>query len=101
MEHKALLGIVLFPLMGAIINGLLGRGPKEWKADRTTVHLIACLSVASAFGLALWSFYDLFMLRHGGEEHAALSYTAYHWFSLGLSGKAVPVNVRFVMDALS
>ena len=54
MEEKALLGIVLFPLLGAIVLGIFGRG-----ASRNAVHWIACLSVASAFGCALLSFVTL------------------------------------------
>src|SRR5262245_28163594 len=108
MEEKALLGIVLFPLLGAIANGLLARTgkPEEASSDRKTVHLVACLSVAASFAAALYCFGKLLMLRYGlggGEphEHAALSFQAYEWFSLVINDHQVPVNVRFAMDALS
>src|SRR4051812_17925541 len=96
MIQKALLGIVLFPLLGAIANGVFGG-----KAGRSVVHAIAVLSVACSFGLACWSFSHLLQLRMAGHEHAALSYTAYEWFSISLAKRTVPINVRFVMDSLS
>ncbi|MEY4578491.1 MAG: hypothetical protein RL701_3194 [Pseudomonadota bacterium] len=96
MVEKALLGIVLFPLLGAIANGVFGR-----KADRSTVHAISVFAVAASFGLALWSFGSLLQLRLAGHEHAVLKYTAYEWFSLTANHRAIPIQVRFVMDALS
>ena len=104
MEEKALLGIVLFPLLGAIANGLLSRSiAGDWAADRKAVHWVACLSVAGSFGLALYCFAKLFMLRGEAGEGAnvALEYTAYEWFSLTSGTRRIPVDVRFVMDALS
>jgi NADH-quinone oxidoreductase subunit L len=102
MEHKALLGIVLFPLLGALVNGLLGRGAaKEWQVSRPTAHLIACMSVAASFLLAVFCFAKLVMMHGAGEAHAVLQYTAYEWFELGARGQSVPVNVSFLMDELS
>jgi NADH-quinone oxidoreductase subunit L len=92
MAEKALLGIVLFPLLGAIAIGLFGR-----KAGRAAVQSIGVLSVAASFLLALVAFFQL--LR--SSEHAALSYTAYEWFTLSWNQHAVGVPVRFVMDQLS
>ena len=55
MEQKALLGIVLLPLFGAVFNGLFGRGSsKEWQVERGTVHGVACSAVAGSFLLALF-----------------------------------------------
>lgn len=96
MHEKALLGIVLFPLIGAIVNGLFGR-----KAGRSAVHAIAVLSVAMSFGLAVYSFTHLVQLRHAGAEDAAIRYTVYEWFSIAIYDRTVTVPVRFVMDALS
>jgi NADH-quinone oxidoreductase subunit L len=103
MESKALLAIVLFPLLGAVLNGLLGCGVRpDWAASRRTVHMVACLSVAASFVFSLFCFVQLVLLRHAGEgEHAGLYYTAYEWFSITLRGRAIPVDVRFTMDALS
>jgi NADH-quinone oxidoreductase subunit L len=94
-DPKLLLGIVLFPLVGAIVNGFFGRG-----AGRQTVHAVAVASVAMSFACAVTMFLELVHLRHA-DEHASLSYTAYEWFSISVRGHNVGVPVRFVMDALS
>jgi len=96
MVEKALLGIVLFPLLGAIANGVFGN-----KVGRTAVHTVAVAAVAAAFGLALWSFTQLLSLRVSGEEHAVLQYSAYEWFSLTSNGHTLSIPVRFLMDELS
>jgi NADH-quinone oxidoreductase subunit L len=96
MMQKALLGIVLFPLLGAIANGLLGN-----KASRQTVHAVSVMAVACSFLLALATFAQLLQLRLSGHEHAALRYTAYEWFSLTLNHRTLSIPVRFVMDSLS
>ncbi|HEY2733085.1 MAG TPA: proton-conducting transporter membrane subunit, partial [Polyangiales bacterium] len=96
MNEKALLGIILFPLLGAVANGLFGR-----HADRRVVHAMAVTSIAFSFGLALLSFAHLLQLRLAEHEHAALSYYAYDWFSLTLFKHPLVVPVRFVMDPLS
>jgi NADH-quinone oxidoreductase subunit L len=102
MEQKALLGIVLLPLFGAVFNGLLGRGKsKEWQVERSTVHGVACMSVAGSFVLALFCCYRLWVMRRAGVEDPELSITAYEWFSIDLLGKHIPIQVRFAMDALS
>ena len=98
MAEKALLGIVLFPLLGAIAIGVFGR-----RAGRSAVHSIAVLSVAASFAFALLAFGELLRLRlveH--HESASLSFTAYQWFSLSWTQSAtLSIPVRFVMDALS
>ena len=97
MAEKALLGIVLFPLLGAIAIGLFGR-----RAGRSAVHSIAVLSVAASFGLALLAFAELLRMRlDQGKELAAISFTAYEWFTLTWNQRPIGVPVRFVMDALS
>jgi len=95
-QHVLLLLIILFPLGGTIINGLLGRYMSKW-----LVTFVALGSVAVSFALALGSFIELYGLRHEAE-HAALTYQFYEWFSLKLPGaEIVPINVRFMMDSLS
>ncbi len=95
-DPKLLLGIVLFPLLGAIVNGLFGRN-----ASRQTVHFVAVASVAMSFAIAVVMFRELLLQHAAGEEHVSLSYTAYQWFSLTLRGRPLGIPVRFVMDALS
>jgi NADH-quinone oxidoreductase subunit L len=96
MYEKALLGIVLFPLIGAIVNGLFGR-----RAGRPTVHAVAVLSIVMSFGLAVYAFTHLVQMRLAGAEDAAIRYTAYEWFSIAIYDRVANVPVRFVMDALS
>lgn len=94
---RALLWIVLLPMAGALVNGVLGKN-----APRRTVHAVAVGSVASAFVLACFAFLNLVLFRAGaGGEDAAISYHAYRWFELTLGSTNVPVDVRFTMDALS
>jgi NADH-quinone oxidoreductase subunit L len=100
MDEIALLGIVLLPIIGALVCGVFGR--IGGGLSRSAVHGIACSSVAGSFVLALYCFSKLFGMHEGPEgANPVLSYTAYEWFSLSLRGEAVPVNVRFAMDALS
>jgi len=95
-QQILLLLIILFPLGGAIINGLFGR-----YMAKGLVTLVGVGSVAVSFALAAASFVELYGLQHGAED-AALVYHFYEWFSLKLPGGAVvPVNVQFVMDSLS
>ena len=95
-QQILLLLIILFPLGGAIINGLCGR-----YMAKGLVTLVAVGSVAVSFALAVESFVELYGLHHDAED-AALVYHFYEWFSLTLPGGAVvPVNVQFVMDSLS
>ena len=95
-QQILLLLIILFPLGGAIINGLLGR-----YMAKGLVTLVGVGSVAVSFALAVVSFVELYGLSQGAE-HAALAYHFYEWFSLKLpGGTVVPINVRFMMDSLS
>lgn len=95
-QQIMLLFIVLLPLGGAIINGLVGR-----YMTKPLVTVVGVGSVAVSFALAVASFIELYGLRHE-TEHASLAYHFYEWFSLKLpGGRVVPVNVRFVMDSLS
>ncbi|MGD8606112.1 MAG: NADH-quinone oxidoreductase subunit L [Myxococcales bacterium] len=95
-QQIMLLLIVLFPLGGAIINGLAGR-----YMTKGLVTLVGIGSVAVSFGLAVASFVELFGLAHDAE-HASLVYQFYEWFSLSLpEGRVAPVNIGFAMDSLS
>ena len=96
-QRLLLLLIILFPLAGAIVNGLVGR-----RLSKGVVSFIGVGSVAVSFVLAVISFVELFGLRHDGSHEAALTYHFYQWFSLQLpSGTDVPVDVGFLMDSLS
>jgi NADH-quinone oxidoreductase subunit L len=97
-QQLLLLLIILFPLGGAVINGLAGR-----YLPKALVTLVAVGSVAVSFVLAVLSFIELYGMSHDhGAEHAALVYHFYEWFSVKLpGGTVVPINVRFAMDSLS
>jgi len=94
--QRALLWMVLLPLLGAALNGLWGR-----RASRATVQTVAVGSAAGAFALAAAAFCYLVSQRHLGGQNAVLDWTVYRWFSLTVRGVSVPVDVRFVMDSLS
>ncbi|MEZ4287440.1 MAG: NADH-quinone oxidoreductase subunit L [Polyangiales bacterium] len=96
-NHLPLLWIVLLPLAGAILSGLLGnqRG-KIW------VSWVCVGVVIAAFSLALNAFLTLKSMRHAGAENPQLVYHAYEWLSLNvLDHGRVPINLRFSMDSLS
>jgi len=93
-----LLLIILFPLGGAIFNGLAGR-----YLPKGLVTLVAVGSVAVSFVFAVLSFIELYGLSHDhAADHAALVYHFYEWFSVKIpGGTVVPIDVRFTMDSLS
>jgi NADH-quinone oxidoreductase subunit L len=98
LASKVLPWIVLLPLLGAAINGLLGKN-----APKSTVTAIAIGSVFTAFVSALIAFGDLLSAGEEGPQEVAT--TLYEWFTITIPGAAgsyhVPINVRFVMDHLS
>jgi NADH-quinone oxidoreductase subunit L len=90
--------IVLFPLLGAILNGVFGC---FFKGDKKVVGAIAVGAVALSFACALYAFLSLVGV-HGEDGKGALTRHLYEWFSVELeAGRIAPVNVRFTMDALS
>ncbi|MDB4990878.1 MAG: NADH-ubiquinone oxidoreductase chain [Myxococcaceae bacterium] len=90
--------IVLFPLLGAVLNGI---GGCFFKADKKIVAAIAVGAVALSFACALFAFSQLLGL-HGEDGKGALTHQLYEWFSVEVyAGRIAPVNVRFTMDALS
>ncbi|MGB8223805.1 MAG: hypothetical protein WCF10_14555, partial [Polyangiales bacterium] len=62
-QQILLLLIILFPLGGAIINGLLGR-----YMTKGLVTFVGVGSVAVSFLLAVTSFIELYGLRHEADE---------------------------------
>ncbi len=94
--ERALLWIVLLPLAGALINGVLGR-----RASRAAVHTVAVGTVAFSFVLGLLGFIDLLKDRLSGVDDPSVVFTVYQWFSITAGSTEVPIFVRFVMDPLS
>lgn len=81
--------IVLFPLLGFIINGLVGQ-----RLPRPIPGMIASGAVFAAFVVALLRFFDL--LSHA-ENARAISETVYTWINVG----SFKVDVAFLYDQLS
>ena len=99
--ESCLLWIVLLPLAGAAINGLLGRD-----AERPLVHGVAIGSVAGSFILAVLCFIEIFVARGAGVENPTITYEVYEWFNLSVgpfrgSEITVPLSLTFTMDSLS
>ncbi|MBN8611506.1 MAG: NADH-quinone oxidoreductase subunit L [Deltaproteobacteria bacterium] len=89
--------IILLPLLGAVINGVFGKG-----ANKSLITTVSVGSVFLSFLLALFCFGKL-LGAEGPEEHVD---TVYEWFRLSAPGGfggtfEMPVRVRFVMDHLS
>src|SRR5690606_32660890 len=92
--ERALLWIVLLPLLGAIVNGIAGR-----QAHKNLVTGVAVGSVFGSFLLSLVGFG--FLLSGATDGPQELVHDVYEWFSISVGGADVPIRVRFVMDHLS
>jgi NADH-quinone oxidoreductase subunit L len=82
--------IILFPLIGFLINGLLGRKIK----NETIVGSIGTLAVAASFFIALAIFFEMISLP---TEERSKVVTVFQWISAGIFS----VNVAFQVDQLS
>src|ERR1044071_7947301 len=90
--------IVLFPLLGAVLNGVFGC---FFKADKKIVAAVAIGAVALSLACAVYAFTQLLGV-HGEHGDGAVTRHLYEWFSVEVQpGRIAPVNVRFTMDALS
>ncbi len=86
-EHPPLAWLVLLPLCGTLVNGLLGsRLPRRW------VGVVGVAAVLASFGLALRA-----TLLLAETPSLVLTTTLYTWLSAG----DLEVPVRFVFDSLS
>ena len=96
-QNFSLLGlIVLFPLIGAIINGVIGS-----KLPRKLVDWIACGSILLSFLMSLATINTLISgattNAQGETVYGYLSYTAYEWIYSG----ALHVDLAFMVDPLT
>ena len=82
--------IILFPLVGFLINGLIGRKIK----NETIVGSIGTIAVAAPFFIALGIFFE--MLSLPAEERSKVV-TVFQWISAG----TFSVNVAYQVDQLS
>jgi NADH-quinone oxidoreductase subunit L len=85
--------IVFLPLLGAIVNGLLGAKIQK-SMGKGAIGLIACAPVVIAFGLSVWAFFILVGLE---PEKRFLIDNLYRWIDLG----ALKVDMAFMVDPLS
>ena len=85
--------IVFLPLIGAIINGLLGAKIQK-SLGKGAIAVIACAPVVVAFGLAVTAFFTLKGLE---PEKRFLIDNLYPWIQLG----SLKVDMAFMIDPLS
>src|SRR5215475_2158300 len=85
--------IVFLPLIGAIINGLLGAIIQK-KLGKGAISFIACTPVVIAFGISVSVF---FQLKGLNPEQRFLIDNLYSWITLG----SLKVDMAFLADPLS
>jgi NADH-quinone oxidoreductase subunit L len=90
MLAALLLIIVLLPLTGFAVNGLLGK-----KLSRGTVTAVACTTTAISFLLAIIAFAQL--LKTPTDEIHKLSFNYFHWIRAG----SFTANFGFMLDQLT
>src|SRR5688572_21544100 len=85
--------IIFLPLIGAIINGLLGVKIQK-RMGKGAIAVIACAPVIIAFALSLMAFFQLKALP---PEQRFLIDNLYRWIDLG----SLKVDMAFLVDPLS
>ena len=85
-----LLLIVLFPLLGSLLNGLLGK-----RLPQSVISLIACSVTAASFILAIVAFIQL--LKAPAEAVPTFNFNYYPWIE---SGRFL-ANFGFMFDQLT
>lgn len=97
MDHPLLVSylrwIVLFPLLGAVINGVFGAKIQE-RFGKNGISVVACTAVGLAFIFALRAFLQLTSLA---PEERYLLDTLLRWIHIG----ALQVDIAFAVDPLS
>jgi NADH-quinone oxidoreductase subunit L len=94
LEVSYLSWIVLLPLLGAAVNGILGATLQK-RFGKDAISLIACSVVGGAFLLSLVAFFKLLSLE---PEHRFLLDTLISpWIAIG----ALKVDIAFAVDPLS
>jgi NADH-quinone oxidoreductase subunit L len=85
--------IVFLPLLGAIVNGLIGAKIQK-SMGKGAIGVIACAPVIVAFGLSI---YALLRLKDLAPEKRFLIDNLYRWIELG----SLKVDMAFLVDPLS
>ena len=97
MDHPLLVSylrwIVLFPLLGAVINGVFGAKIQD-RFGKNGISVVACTAVGLAFIFALRAFFQLTSLV---PEERYLLDTLLRWIHIG----ALQVDIAFAVDPLS
>jgi len=84
--------IPVLPLIGVLINGLLGRRLEE--ANKSLIHWIACSAVGISFALTVITFFQLLALP--GSERL-VEYIWFEWIKAG----DFSVSIAYQVDPLS
>ncbi len=67
--------VLLFPLAGAVINGLIGK-----KLNKTVVGIIGCAAIGMSFAISVLIFFDLLKLS---PEHRVFETEFFTWIGSG------------------
>ncbi|HXF76854.1 MAG TPA: hypothetical protein VNN13_12225, partial [Methylomirabilota bacterium] len=85
--------IVFLPLIGAIVNGVLGAKIQK-SLGKGAISFLACAPVVVAFGLSVYAF---LILKGLEPERRFLIDNLYPWITLG----SLKVDMAFLIDPLS
>ena len=77
--------IILFPVIGVIVNGLLGK-----KLTHKAVSWIGCSTIGASFAVAVWQF--LVLLTYPEYSGRLIQQTLFTWIQSG------PVTVKFALQ---
>ena len=83
--------IILLPLAGFLINGLMGLGSESFRRRKSLIGAIASLSVFVPFLIAVYFFLNM------GQESAPIFAELYTWFEVG----SFSVDIAYQIDQLS
>ncbi|MEM9984316.1 MAG: NADH-quinone oxidoreductase subunit L [Bacteroidota bacterium] len=81
--------IILLPLVGALVNGLLGFTNQGYRKNETLIGALGTAMVAIPFLLVLWAFV--------GFEGEAITFSLFTWMEAG----DLQVNFAYQLDQLS
>jgi NADH-quinone oxidoreductase subunit L len=84
--------IPVFPLIGVLVNGILGRRLEE--RNKSSIHWIACSAVGLAFVLTVVTFFQLLALP---ESERLVEYVWFEWIRAG----DFSVAIAYQIDPLS
>lgn len=83
--------IVLLPLLGFLLNGLLGLSSKSYRENKTLIGIIANLAVFVPFVLAVYIFLNM------GQNSDPIFATLFTWIDTG----SFSVDIAYQLDQLS